>query len=99
MQERVDLWDSIARDEEGKWKAGKGYHHRLKEFFQYLIPPGARVLELGYGQGDLLAALKPARGVGVDFSKEMVARAKVHHPECEFIHADVHEMNLTEEFD
>ena len=98
-KERIQHWDSIARDQTHKWKAGTGYHQRLKEFFQYLIPAGASVLELGCGQGDLLAALKPSRGIGVDFSREMVTQAKVNHPECEFVEADTHELNLNEKFD
>jgi ubiquinone/menaquinone biosynthesis C-methylase UbiE len=82
-----------------KWKGGLGYHHRLNEFFQYLIPPGAKVLELGCGLGELIASLKPGYGVGVDFSKEMIARAKVNHPEITYINVDVHDLNLNQKFD
>ena len=31
---------------------------------------------------DLLAAVKPARGVGVDFSPAMVEAARARHPAC-----------------
>ena len=34
------------------------------------------MLEVGCGLGDLLAAVKPARGVGVDFSPAMIALAR-----------------------
>ena len=43
---------------------------------QFLIPPGKRVLELGCGRGDLLAALEPSYGVGVDFSARTIAKAR-----------------------
>ena len=46
------------------------------KFMQFLIPPGKLVLELGCGRGDLLAALKPSRGVGIDFSADMIAKAQ-----------------------
>ena len=52
---------------------GEGYYHqRLTEIYRYLVAPGQRVLEIGCGTGDLLSALKPSVGVGVDFSEEMI---------------------------
>jgi hypothetical protein len=47
----------------------------------------------------LLAALKPAVGVGVDFSTEMIHRATQRHPQLRFIVADAHELTLDEPFD
>jgi hypothetical protein len=41
--------------------------------------------------GDLLAATRPAQGVGIDFSVEMITRAKRRHPELEFVQADAHD--------
>ena len=83
-QERIRHWDNVARDY-NRWVAGRGYHRRLIEFFRYLIPEGSRILEVGCGAGDLLSALKPSRGVGVDFSPEMIALARKRHPDLEFI--------------
>ena len=59
------------------------------------------MLELGCGQGDLLAALKPSFGVGVDFSPEMIERARKRHadPNLKFILADAHAPPLEEKFD
>jgi SAM-dependent methyltransferase len=59
-----------------------------RKFMQFLIPPGKRVLELGCGSGDLLAALAPSYGVGVDFCEGAVARAKARHPSLEFVVGD-----------
>jgi len=42
------------------------------------------VLEIGSGGGELLAALRPSRGVGVDVSGGMVALARSRHPELRF---------------
>src|SRR5262249_35412757 len=54
-----------------------------------LIREGARVLELGCGTGDLLAALKPSFGVGVDFSAGMIAQARQAHPGLTFLVGDI----------
>lgn len=96
---RIDHWDEVARRTDA-WKGLSGYYHRrLAEIFRFVIPPGQRVLEIGCGQGDLLAALEPREGVGVDFSPEMIKRAAASHPEIRFILEDAHELNLNEKFD
>ncbi len=57
------------------------------------------MLELGCGQGDLLAAVEPAVGVGVDFSAAMIERAARRHPNLRFVVADAHDVELAETFD
>ena len=72
------------------WIARNAYsydeHHR---YLRFLIPPGSSVVELGCGIGHTLAALAPARGVGVDFSEEMIATARQRYPELEFHVGDI----------
>lgn len=60
--------------------------HRHRYFYDYLsrilrvrVPPGLRVLEVGCGPGDLLAALSPSKGVGIDISAAAVATARGRH--------------------
>lgn len=85
-------WDNVAL--RTKWRGwGKYYHRRLAEVYRFLVSPGQRVLEVGSGTGDLLAAVDPSVGVGVDFSTEMVEQASKKHPDLKFIEADAH--NLT----
>ncbi len=96
---RIDHWDAVARRTD-TWKSwGRCYHERLEEIYRSLVSPGQRVLEIGCGQGDLLAALKPAFGVGVDFSGEMTKRARNRYPELHFVHSDAHDFKVTEAFD
>ena len=92
-------WDSVAVAQD-KLKGCGGYYHRyLSRIYRLLIAPGQRVLEIGCGRGDLLAALEPCLGVGVDFSGEMIRRARQRHPELCFIQADAHSLPLGQAFD
>lgn len=60
-----------------------------RRYMRFLIPEGLRVLDIGCGTGDLLAALRPAHGVGLDFSERMVEVARQRHPEHEFVVGDI----------
>lgn len=67
------------------WRARARFFHQEDEaYLRFLIPEGARVLEIGCGTGDTLAALKPSHGVGIDFSPAMVEVARRLHPELSF---------------
>lgn len=93
---RKNHWNAVARKMDS-WKGwGAYYHQRLAEVCRFWIAPGRRVLELGCGRGDLLDALKPKRGVGVDFSPEMIQRARVLHPNLTFVVADCHNLQDVE---
>ena len=99
QQARIGHWDNIARRSE-TWHGWGGYYHRrLAEVYRFWVAPGQRVLELGCAQGDLLAALQPSNGVGIDFSAEMIHRARQRHPALRFIQADAHDFELDETFD
>ena len=95
----VRHWDDVARLRDAGPGWGDAYRERLTAIYRLLVPPGRRVLELGCGRGDLLAALEPAVGVGVDFSPEMVARARARHGRLRFVEGDVHELALDEPFE
>jgi SAM-dependent methyltransferase len=72
-------------DDQARWrKLNAVYYGEDRRFMRFLIPPGKRVLELGCGRGDLLAALEPSYGVGVDFSPTAILRAKAQHPQLQF---------------
>ena len=98
-EERRLHWDSVAREIGVAATWGRYYHQRLEEVYRSLVFPGLRVIEIGCGHGDLLAALEPSFGVGIDFSGEMVRAARSRHPDLHFIQADAHELELKETFD
>ena len=89
---RVQYWDQINANSLQKWSAY--YRRKIIEAYSQLISPGAHVLELGCGRGELLAGLKPELGVGVDFSVVAIDQAKRNHPSYSFFLADVHELDI-----
>jgi SAM-dependent methyltransferase len=90
---RMAHWDRLASEEQRRSAFAREYYRRLEEVYGFLIPPGLRVLEIGSGNGDLLAALRPQDGVGVDFSPETVRRAAARHPAMRFFEADAHDLS------
>ncbi len=75
------------------------YHESIAELVRFLVPEGQSVLEIGSGTGDLLAALKPSRGVGIDFSDNMLQIAQNKYPELEWRKGDAESLNIEERFD
>jgi SAM-dependent methyltransferase len=91
---RIAHWDRVAERMGDARDWSGAYHARLREVYRSVIAPNQRVLEIGCGQGDLLAALEPSFGVGVDFSSGMVQRARRRHPHLWFVQADVHQLDI-----
>jgi SAM-dependent methyltransferase len=96
---RIAHWDSVALFDEWRRKLGGYYHQRLIDVYRHLVARGQRVLEIGCGEGDLLAALEPSHGVGVDFSGEMLRRARARHPDLVFVEQDAQELDVVGPFD
>jgi SAM-dependent methyltransferase len=96
---RIKHWDRVSPTKEDAARPGVYYHQLLARFYRFLIPPGKRVLELGCGHGDLLAALDPEFGVGVDFSGKMLDAAAAKYPDLHFVCCDVGEIPFNETFD
>jgi len=90
--ERASHWDAVARTGAAPSIFAREYYRRLTDVYRFLVPAGLRVLEVGCGGGDLLAALEPREGVGIDFSSEMVSRASRDHPALRFLHGDAHDL-------
>lgn len=95
----VEYFDSIARSRDAWIKRNGYYNRKIKELHAFHVPPGSDVLELGCGTGELLAALRPAKGVGIDFSKEMIAIATEKLPDLRFIVGDAVDYELDDKFD
>jgi len=98
-QRKRDLHDYFESniDELDRWrKINAAYHEDDYKFMGFLVPPGKRVLELGCGRGDLLAAMMPSYGVGIDFGAATIAKAKERHPHLAFVLGDVEDPQTLE---
>lgn len=75
------------------------YWRQITSFVSFYMNPGQSVLEIGCAAGDLIAGVPGARKVGVDFCPELIAQARVAHPDVEFHIMDAEDMTLDEKFD
>ena len=67
------------------WNNRNRYYYRdIERLHQFLAPTGSRVLEIGCGAGDLLRALAPSVGVGIDFSPPVIEIARQKYPHLRF---------------
>ncbi|MBM3834362.1 MAG: methyltransferase domain-containing protein, partial [Verrucomicrobia bacterium] len=75
------------------------YHRLLKSYFAFFIPPNSQVLEVGCGLGDLLAAVQPKSGLGIDFSPAMIDLARERHPQLQFDVGEASSFSVDQSFD
>ena len=97
--ERITHWNNVSSRKDEPKRIGAFYHKIVQQYYRLLIPENLSVLELGCGHGDLLSALNPSFGVGIDFSGRMIQRAAHKYPHLNFILADAHELPLYGCFD
>ena len=98
-QSRAVALDELAAQRDSYRARNSYYHSQVEKLARFFIPQGARVLEIGCSTGDLLASLKPSRGVGIDLSKKHVEIARAKYPELEFHVGDAEALDLDEQFD
>ena len=96
LQALAAFYDDYARQVATWYRRNAGYHRNIASLARFYIPPDSRVLELGSGTGDLLAALKPSAGVGIDLSTEMVRLAQRTYPHLTFHHMAAEALDLHE---
>jgi SAM-dependent methyltransferase len=96
---RRQYWEEYAATA-SKWASHRRYYQRrLAEIYKLSVPPGMRILELGCGDGQLLAKLEPAYGYGIDLSGRLIDRARSQYPGLHFEKRDAGNLQLEGEFD
>ncbi len=76
--------NSIAA-ERNRWiENSRAYYEADRTYMRFLVAEGASVLDVGCGTGELLAALKPSRGVGLDLGQAMIDIARKSYPHLDF---------------
>ncbi len=94
-----EYFDSIAESRQ-KWRKRNRYYNTLLEkYFKFIIPAGSKVLEVGCGTGELLNAVQPVKGVGIDYSEKTVKIASDNFKDLTFFVQDAEDIKLNETFD
>lgn len=89
-----ELSDALA-PHRAEWRQKNAFFHEDDlRYLKFLIPEGAKILEIGCGNGELLAALNPAYAVGIDISPAMIGEAKKVFPHYKFICGDIEDINV-----
>jgi ubiquinone/menaquinone biosynthesis C-methylase UbiE len=91
---QVAFFDRFAAETDAWHRRNASYYAAITATARFYVEPGARVLEIGCGNGDVLAALRPAVGVGVDVSPAMVDLARRKHPHLRFEQAAAETLEL-----
>ncbi len=66
-------------------RRNRAYYEDLRRLHRQLLAPGLRVLQIGCGLGDLLAATQPIRGVGLEADAALAAAAQARHPDLHVV--------------
>ena len=92
-------YDRLAAERDVYRAKNPYYYSLLFKEYQYLIPKNKKVLEVGCSTGDLLNAVKPSLGVGIDISARMIAVARGKYPQLKFYTGPITDVRLDEKFD
>ena len=76
-------FDKIAKNYDYYKNKNSFYYENLKKLLKSLIPQNKKVFEIGCGTGDLLAALEPITGYGMDISSGMIRVANKKYAKSE----------------
>jgi SAM-dependent methyltransferase len=99
LRATAQFFDDFA-PHEARWRRrNRTYYRLIESIHRFLVPQSASILEVGSGAGDLLAALGPSRGLGIDVSRRMTELARSRHPDLEFVECSGEEFVRDEQFD
>lgn len=83
-----------------EWRKRNSYYYSfLDKLYASIIRPGSKVLHIGCQSGDLLAAVKPSYGVGIDPDEASISLAKKRFGNLHFFTGDPQCLDLDEKFD
>ncbi len=75
---------SIAPRREGWIKRNRYYYELLSRLLRFLVEPQKKVLSVRCGTGNLLTAVRPSEGKGIDICTEIVEIAQQRNPSFNF---------------
>src|SRR5687767_5511904 len=95
-----DYFNSIARKRKARFFS-KYYWNEISDYCRYFSHEDSSVLEIGCGNGDLLAHIHGSKKTGIDFSPEYIAWARQRHAGSgiDFLEMDANNIVLQEKYD
>jgi SAM-dependent methyltransferase len=99
LQDLIRHYDPLASRRDEFRRKNRYYYALLDKQYRYFVPEGKKVLEVGSATGELLAALKPSYGVGVDVSPRMTEAAQAKYPSFHFYNGTIQDIAIDEKFD
>lgn len=99
MKKLIDHYNAIAPQRDDFIKRNSYYYNLLYSYYRFFIPKNKRILEIGCGTGELLNALSPSFGMGIDISKEMTRIASEKFPHFSFFAGTAAQWESDETFD
>ena len=98
-QEIKEQADVLSKSRDNWIRKNKFFYKNDYSYMRFLVNKGLRVLELGCGTGQLLNALNPSYGVGVDLSEDILDVARKNYPDLNFLQGDVEDVELIKSLD
>ena len=96
----ADVTEQADEEQLLRWRKRNAYYYNwLDRIYKFVVRPNSRVLHVGCECGDLLAAVQPSYGVGIDADPHAIELAKKRFGHLKFYVMDPHELQLNEKFD
>ncbi len=99
LKNMIEHYDRLAWQRDAYRQKNRYYYSLLFKEYRYFVPQGKKVLEVGCSTGDLLYALSPSVGVGIDVSFETIKIACAKYPQLQFYPGTISDFKSEEKFD
>lgn len=75
------------------------YHNQLRQVFKDFVKEGSKVLQIGYGLGDVLASLYPKKAISFDDDSHLISISRKRYSNIKFSSFDFTKSKVKEKFD
>lgn len=74
------------------------YHNQLKKVFKDTVKENSKVLQIGYGLGDIIADLYPKKGVSFDDDQHLISISRKRYSNIKFSSFDFNKFKIQERY-
>lgn len=75
------------------------YHNQLRNIFKESVRENSKVLQIGYGLGDILASLYPKKAISFDDDTDLISISRKRYSNIKFTNFDFTKSSAKEKFD